>query len=337
MSLYKPTLHSPKWEKSLKLLAMVVLMLMLGVGFSGCTVDDCDCDSEIDDLLNQYGEPDDVDIESADGVQTEIYFYCDPEDLDNDGDTGFVATYEWGDKVSGCCNFSKNSSDCTDTDDDDNGDNGDGNGDNTAPDADDINVTAASGESITITLQATDDDGDALTYSIVSQPDNGEVTDPSGNQVTYTSDDDFEGTDSFTYKANDGTTDSDTATVEIEVSEDGDQAVLAAPNTQEDLVGTIAEDDGGNGSEAQSGSAEVTTTSFSATNLMAFASMLEAEGPDGSIQVFPTFHTGSDGPIIRFTVYGASEIPEVTVETTKSSLAGEVQTTYFMPDVRFTG
>ena len=173
---------------------------MMAVGFSGCTVDDCDCDSQIDDLLDNHGAPDEVDFESRDGVETETYFYCKSEVGNESSENTFVATFEWGDNVSGCCNFSKNSSGCTED-----GDNGD---ENVAPVANDIEVNATSGEDTTITLDASDADGDDLTFSIVSHPPNGSVTTPSGNQVTYTSDDGFVDEDSFTYRANDGTTNS---------------------------------------------------------------------------------------------------------------------------------
>lgn len=68
-----------------------------------------------------------------------------------------------------------------------------------------------------------DGDGDALTCSIVSQPTNGTATAPSGDcsqpgsQGSYSPDAGFEGSDSFTYNANDGNADSNTATVSVEV------------------------------------------------------------------------------------------------------------------------
>jgi Tol biopolymer transport system component len=52
-------------------------------------------------------------------------------------------------------------------------------------------------------LQATDDDGDALAYSIVSQPLNGTLS-GAGSQRVYTPKADFVGNDSFTFQASDG-------------------------------------------------------------------------------------------------------------------------------------
>lgn len=75
--------------------------------------------------------------------------------------------------------------------------------------------TAASGM-----LSASDPDGDALTFGIVDQPSHGSVTidDASSGAYTYTPDADYTGADSFTFKANDGQADSNTATVSITVN-----------------------------------------------------------------------------------------------------------------------
>ena len=63
-----------------------------------------------------------------------------------------------------------------------------------------------------ITLSGSDVDGDGLTYIIVDQPSNGTVI-ISGSTATYTPSNNYKGSDSFTYKANDGIDDSNTATV----------------------------------------------------------------------------------------------------------------------------
>ena len=55
-----------------------------------------------------------------------------------------------------------------------------------------------------VPLPATDVDGDSLTYSIVDQPAHGALS-GSGASRTYTPDPNYNGPDSFTFKANDGT------------------------------------------------------------------------------------------------------------------------------------
>ena len=87
---------------------------------------------------------------------------------------------------------------------------------NDAPVASDQSVSTDEDTMIQITLVATDVDGDPLTYSIVDQPTNGTAV-LTGNTVDYTPDGNYNGPDSFTFKANDGTTDSNTASVSIDV------------------------------------------------------------------------------------------------------------------------
>ena len=62
-----------------------------------------------------------------------------------------------------------------------------------------------------------DVDGDDLTAILVDDVSNGELTLNADGSFTYAPDGDFNGLDSFTYKANDGTADSDVATVTVDV------------------------------------------------------------------------------------------------------------------------
>ena len=65
-------------------------------------------------------------------------------------------------------------------------------------------------------LAATDVDGDPLTYTIVTAPAHGTLVGTSSNK-TYTPVSGFSGTDTFTFKVNDGALDSNVATVTITV------------------------------------------------------------------------------------------------------------------------
>lgn len=67
-------------------------------------------------------------------------------------------------------------------------------------------------------LMSYDVDEDALSYTIVSAPSHGTLSGTAPN-LTYTPTTDYDGTDSFTFKSNDGTYDSNTATVNITVNE----------------------------------------------------------------------------------------------------------------------
>jgi uncharacterized protein YrzB (UPF0473 family) len=60
----------------------------------------------------------------------------------------------------------------------------------------------------TFTLIDHDDDGDELTFTIVTEPQYGSVS-VDGNQVIYTPKNNFNYTETFTYKATDGVSDSE--------------------------------------------------------------------------------------------------------------------------------
>jgi len=69
---------------------------------------------------------------------------------------------------------------------------------------------------LAIILTATDAENDPLTYSIVSAPSSGTLA-GTPTAVTYAPSLNFNGTDSFTFKANDGVSDSNIATVNLDI------------------------------------------------------------------------------------------------------------------------
>jgi hypothetical protein len=83
------------------------------------------------------------------------------------------------------------------------------------PVACDSNVTMVEATTVEITLSATDPEGDTMTYTIVSGPSDGILEMTTGNTVVYTPEANYTGFDSFSFRANDGTWDSNNATVSI--------------------------------------------------------------------------------------------------------------------------
>jgi parallel beta-helix repeat protein len=88
---------------------------------------------------------------------------------------------------------------------------------NNAPVANAQSVSIAEGTTTAITLTATYANSGILTYSVVAAPLHGVLT-GSAPALTYTPAANYNGPDSFTFKANDGTVDSNIATVSITVT-----------------------------------------------------------------------------------------------------------------------
>ena len=85
---------------------------------------------------------------------------------------------------------------------------------NRKPAAQDQSMRAATSLPAAGTLVGTDEDGDPVSFAIATQPANGTVVlDAATGGFTYSATANFEGTDSFTYQANDGFADSPPATV----------------------------------------------------------------------------------------------------------------------------
>jgi VCBS repeat-containing protein len=87
-----------------------------------------------------------------------------------------------------------------------------------------------------ITLAASDVDGDTLTFSVTQGPAHGTLS-GTAPILTYTPNADFNGSDSFTFVANDGAAASNTATVSITVAPVNDAPVIANPGTRSNAEG----------------------------------------------------------------------------------------------------
>jgi hypothetical protein len=88
---------------------------------------------------------------------------------------------------------------------------------NIAPIATAQSITLPEDSTKTLTLSGTDVDADPLTLAVVTQPSYGTLSGTAPN-LTYTPAANFNGADSFTFKANDGVLDSQPATVTITVT-----------------------------------------------------------------------------------------------------------------------
>ena len=87
---------------------------------------------------------------------------------------------------------------------------------NHPPVAVDGSVTTHEDTAAPVTLSTSDPDGDPLTYSVLTGPSHGSLS-GTAPDLTYTPAANYNGSDSFTFTANDGTVDSNVATVSITV------------------------------------------------------------------------------------------------------------------------
>jgi hypothetical protein len=101
-------------------------------------------------------------------------------------------------------------------------------GGNNPPIALDDNFTTDVGELLTgdVAANDSDPDGDALTFTVLDEPDNGVLVFEANGSFQYTPGDGFTGADGFTYEVTDGEF-TDTAEVDILVNPTGDISALS--------------------------------------------------------------------------------------------------------------
>ncbi len=87
---------------------------------------------------------------------------------------------------------------------------------NDVPTADSQSVATDEDTALGMTLTGSDVEGSTLTFMVVSDPDHGTLSGTAPNLI-YTPDDDFNGTDGFSFTVNDGEDESAPAAVTITV------------------------------------------------------------------------------------------------------------------------
>lgn len=199
---------------------------------------------------------------------------------------------------------------------------------------------------LTINLKSTDPDSDKLTYYIVSNPSHGALMEFNKELglVTYTPFTDFVGSDSFTFRTNDGATDSNTATVSIEITplpntkpianagldqevKEGDIVTLDGSKSS-DVDGTIAsylwqlkETNNENPSSIVLENANTATPAFTAPTLVSQGGGGEEESSSYEFELIVKDNEGSTGndSVIITVVKSAEEQEVVNNEPTADS------------------
>ena len=188
-----------------------------------------------------------------------------------------------------------------------------------------LTVVAADG----VLKNDSDIDSGTLTAILVVGPTHGALTLNADGSLSYVPDANFNGTDTFTYKANDGTLDSNVATVTITVKGVNDKPVAVDDvySTDEDTTLTVVAADGvlKNDSDIDSG----TLTAILVVGPTHGALTLNADGslsyvPDANFNGTDTFtYKANDGTLdsnvatVTITVKGVNDKP-LTVDVSKT-------------------
>jgi VCBS repeat-containing protein len=168
------------------------------------------------------------------------------------------------------------------------------------------------------TLAATDPEGKALTFSVVTNGGKGvaTITNAATGAYTYKPNANANGTDSFTFRASDGSLNSNPGTVTVTISAVNDAPAPTAPAlaVNEDTAGTrqVApnDPDAGNTHSYSITTAPLHgTASVSATGLVSYKPALNYNGPD-SLVVRVTDQSGAFGQVtIAVTVAVVNDVP----------------------------
>ncbi len=171
-----------------------------------------------------------------------------------------------------------------------------------------------------------DVDGDTLTATLVTGPTNGTLTLNADGSFTYTPDTDFNGADSFTYTAGDGTETSSIATVSITVNPVNDIPVAVDDSfaTDEDsvLTGSVL----GNDTDAEGDSLTATlvdgptngTLTLNADGSFTYTPNTDFNGPDSFTYTADDGTTTSSVATVSITINAVNDTP-VTVDDSFST------------------
>ena len=204
---------------------------------------------------------------------------------------------------------------------------------NRAPTAAADGYTVAEDGSLTVAAPGvlandSDPDGDPLTAGLVDGPANGTLVLNANGGFSYVPNANFHGSDSFTYRASDGSLQSAAATVTITVTPVNDAPVAAdddAGATEEDtskqisaasLLANDADADGDTLSvSAVTATANTHGTVFLAAGTITYTPAADYHGPAGFEYTLSDGQGGSDTGLVSLTVTPVNDAPVATAQS----------------------
>ncbi|MEY4631262.1 MAG: hypothetical protein RIQ81_1382 [Pseudomonadota bacterium] len=170
---------------------------------------------------------------------------------------------------------------------------------NDAPVANSFSVLTPEDQSKAGFLEATDVDGDSLVYSIATNPTNGKVTvAPSTGAFIYTPTANFYGQDSFQFKVQDGSVDSNVGTVSVSVSKVNDTPVALSNSF-------VTEEDKSFSGKLRGSDIDGDAITYSAVGTASLGSVRITNPSTGDFTFTPTPNSSGDGGFFFRTFDGA--------------------------------
>lgn len=109
---------------------------------------------------------------------------------------------------------------------------------NRPPVADDQTVTVDEDTSVSFTVLGSDEDGDSLTYTVISGPNHGTLTGTIPN-LNYTPNADYNGSDTVSFSVFDGTESSEPGTIHIDIDSINDLPTITSTDMEEGVENTL--------------------------------------------------------------------------------------------------
>nr|WP_282099743.1 Ig-like domain-containing protein [Pseudoalteromonas luteoviolacea] len=188
--------------------------------------------------------------------------------------------------------------------------------------------------SLVVTLNATDQENDSLSYRILTGVSNGTLVQQSGTTWLYTPTSDFNGGDNFTFVANDGTDDSEAASVTLTVNPINDQPTVTSQQVNVDeetaIAITLSAQDIDNDSLTYQIVSEPNRgTYLLSNNVVTYTGNLNDFGEDSFTFKVNDGQIDSDLATVNITINNINDAPEIS--GTPSEQVNEDSTYNFVP------
>lgn len=198
---------------------------------------------------------------------------------------------------------------------------------NAPPTAEPVGLAMQEDTPKSITLAGSDADGNQLTYAVVTQPSRGKLS-GMAPELTYTPGANFHGSDSFTFKVNDGQVDSAAATVKITVGSVNDlpkanddtlKTEEDAPVATIDVLANDTDPDGDKLVVIDATQGENGSVTIGADSTLAYAPGRNFSGSDTFTYTLSDGKGGTDTATVSVTVEAVNDAPTITSKPTTTT------------------